>query len=497
MRSSSIDTSPATAFALPGTDLRGFIDALPVGVLIVDAEGRIRLANTRLLSMFGYDPHALAGQPVEMLVPEAYRQGHIVSRNGFSTAPQQRPMGDDKALDARHSNGSLFPVEIGLAPLGTGQDRMFMATVIDMSHRQQLQNELSALIDSTPMGIAVIDVNGRITRLNQRAASMFGYEIEQLTGHPLDLLIPERHRQAHEHHRKDYLHSPTPRFMGQGRDLTGLHRDGTEFPIEVGLNLFDDGGTPAVVATINDITDRKLAEQALRQANADLDEFTYVASHDLKSPVRGIGSLLEWIEEDLGDNVSADVKHNLDRARIRVERMQQLIDDLLTYSRAGRTRDEFEDTDLDLLIDEILETISPPAGFAIVRELAVKRISTSRTPLATVLRNLISNAVKHHDRDRGEIQIRVRKNDAALVFEVCDDGPGVPPSAHERICKLFQTLSSASRQPHSGIGLAVSKRLVKAHGGELEIDSSDNERGSVFRFTWPLIRRKDLHDATN
>jgi PAS domain S-box-containing protein len=494
MQPGSLDTSSTTDFILSGTDLPGFIDVLPVGVLIVNAEGRIRLANEQLLSMFGYTQNALAGQPVEMLVPDAYRQGHVAARNGFAAAPQQRPMGGDKALNARHSNGSLFPVEIGLAPLGPDQQRMFMATVVDISHRKQLQNELSALIDSTPMGIAVIDANGRITRLNQRGASMFGYEIEELTGQPLDLLIPERHRQAHEHHRMDYLNDPTPRFMGQGRDLTGLHRDGTEFPIEVGLNLFDDGRTPAVVATINDITDRKLAEQALRQANADLDEFTYVASHDLKSPVRGIGSLLEWIEEDLGDEISADVKHNLDRARIRVERMQQLIDDLLTYSRAGRIREEFEDTDLDSLIDEIIETVSPPEDFTIHRELEVNRISTSKTPLATVLRNLISNAVKHHDRDKGEIRVRVKKQDALMVFEVCDDGPGVPPSAHDRICKLFQTLSSASDQPRSGIGLAVSKRLVKSHGGILEIDSSDNERGSVFRFTWPLVRRKDLHD---
>lgn len=494
MQSNRVEALSDSDFALPGTDLAVFINALPVGVLIVDSDGRIRLANTQLLSMLGYEHDTLAGQPVEMLVPEALREGHAGLRTGFSASPQQRPMGDGKRLHARRSDGILLPVEIGLAPLESSQGPLYMATVVDMSQRDRLQGELSALIDSTPMGIAVIDASGRIRRLNQRGAEMFGYEVAELIGQPLDLLIPERHRAAHEGHRVDYLANPEPRFMGKGRDLTGLHRDGTEFPVEVGLNLFDDGATPAVVATINDITDRKYAEQALRQANADLDEFTYVASHDLKSPVRGIGSLLEWIEEDLGNDIPADVRHNLDRARIRVERMQQLIDDLLVYSRAGRVRDAFEDTDLDRLIDEILDTAPPPEGFRIRRDLEVSQISTSRTPLATVLRNLIGNAIKHHDRDQGEVSLRVRRQGAYLVFEVCDDGPGVPASAHDRICKLFQTLSGSPDQPRSGIGLAVSKRLVQAHGGTLTIESNDNERGSIFRFTWPLVKRKDLHD---
>jgi PAS domain S-box-containing protein len=488
------DSSSLSAFVMPETDLCSFINALPVGVLIVDADGRIQIVNDQLLQMFGYTFDVLQGQPVELLVPDAAKSAHVMARNGFLADRVKRPMGAGKTLCAQRRDGSLFPVEIGLAPIVSNAKTSFMATIVDVSKQEKLQNELQSLIDSTPMGIAVVDAGGQITRVNQRGAQMFGYAIDELIGQPLEMLVPSRHRDAHQHHRADYLDHPEPRFMGIGRDLTGLHRDGTEFPVEIGLNLFDRGDNPEVVATINDITERKHAEQALRHANADLDEFTYVASHDLKSPVRGIGSLLEWIEEDLGDNVSEDVRNNLDRAMLRVERMQQLIDDLLVYSRAGRVRDEFEDVDLRLLIEEIVETVDLPAGFRFVSELEIERASTSRTPLATVLRNLIGNAKKHHDRDHGEIRLRIHRRDEFMVCEVCDDGPGIPASAHERICKLFQTLSSDSNQPRSGIGLAVSKRLVQAHGGLLEIDSNDSERGSVFRFTWPLVKRKDLHD---
>lgn len=494
MQHDSIETTSDSVYAVPRPDLSSFIDALPVGVLIVDANGRIQMANQRLLRMFGHERGALVGQAVELLVPDAARRGHVAARNSFFDAPRQRPMGDGKTLFAQHSDGSLFPVEIGLSPVSSEQETAFMATVVDVSHREKLQRELSSLIDSTPMGIAVVDAHGRITKINERGAGMFGYEAAELLGQPLNLLIPERHRALHEHHRMDYLAQAEPRFMGKGRDLTGLHKDGTEFPVEIGLNLFNDGEAPEVVATINDITERKHAEQALRQANEDLDEFTYVASHDLKSPVRGIGSLLEWIEEDLGDDVPEDVKNNLDRARTRVDRMQQLIDDLLVYSHAGRVRDEFEEIDLRVLIEEIFETVDLPAGFAFISELEFEHASTSRTPLATVLRNLISNAIKHHDRETGEIRLTIRRRDMFMVCDVQDDGPGIPPAAHERICKLFQTLSSDPNQPRSGIGLAVSKRLVQSHGGVLEIDSNDTERGSVFRFTWPLIKRKDLHD---
>ena len=341
----------------------------------------------------------------------------------------------------------------------------------------------------------VADAAGSISLINARGAAMFGYTMAELTGHPLEVLLPERHRDQHEQHRAGYAAHPTARFMGVGRDLTALHRDGSEFPVEIGLNVYNDGSGPKVVATINDITARKQAEQALLQANADLDEFTYVASHDLKSPVRGIGSLLEWIEEDLGDDIADEVKHNLDRARIRVERMQQLIDDLLSYARAGRAQDVFDHVDLRALIDEIIETLDVPATFSVSADLLDQAVFTSKTPLATVLRNLVSNAVKHHDRQHGEVRIRQFRRGAFLVFEVSDDGPGIPSAAHARICKLFQTLSHDSKGPRSGVGLAVCKRLIQASGGVLEIDSCEQQRGSVFRFTWPLVKRRDLHGS--
>jgi len=474
--------------------IANLIDAMPVGVLMVGASGRTILVNDVLLKMFGHTRDALIGEPVEMLLPESLRDVHLSERNAYLADPHSRPMGEGKTLHARNSDGSLFPVEIGMTPVDSGDQVLIMATVVDVSHRQQLQNELLSLIDSAPMGIVVVDGDGQVDRINDRAAEMFGYTAGQLLGQPLELLLPQRHRAQHSGHRARYLAEPETRLMGSGRDLTGLHKDGTEFPVEVGLNVFVERGRRKVIASINDITERKHAEQALRRANADLDEFTYVASHDLKSPVRGIGSLLEWIEEDLGDSVLPAVKNNIERAKIRVERMQQLIDDLLTYSRAGRSSDIFEEIDLRALVDEVIDTVDPPNRFNVLVELKCERISTVKVPLATVLRNLLANAVKHHDRDAGTVRVRGYIEGTYLVFEVTDDGPGVPQAAQERIWKLFQTLSAEGSQPRSGIGLAVSKRLVQTHGGRLEVESHEGERGSTFRFTWMLVKRKDLHE---
>lgn len=495
MRAENIATAPDEPATASLGSLEPLLDAVPTGMLAVDAQGKIRLVNSELLQRTGFTREQLLDQPLGQLIEAPSGDNAPSALNGNGGTVSAEPAKGSQRHWLRHANGERSAVMVKRTPWQGHAAGWTIVTVSHSDDRQHANNELQSLIESAPMGIVVADAAGSISLINARGAAMFGYTMAELTGHPLEVLLPERHRDQHEQHRAGYAAHPTARFMGVGRDLTALHRDGSEFPVEIGLNVYNDGSGPKVVATINDITARKQAEQALLQANADLDEFTYVASHDLKSPVRGIGSLLEWIEEDLGDDIADEVKHNLDRARIRVERMQQLIDDLLSYARAGRAQDVFDHVDLRALIDEIIETLDVPATFSVSADLLDQAVFTSKTPLATVLRNLVSNAVKHHDRQHGEVRIRQFRRGAFLVFEVSDDGPGIPSAAHARICKLFQTLSHDSKGPRSGVGLAVCKRLIQASGGVLEIDSCEQQRGSVFRFTWPLVKRRDLHGS--
>jgi signal transduction histidine kinase len=279
-------------------------------------------------------------------------------------------------------------------------------------------------------------------------------------------------------------------MMGQGRDLTALHADGTELPVEIGLSRVRWQRRTMTLVAVSDISVRKRLELELRQANANLQEFTYVASHDLRSPMRGIADLVEWINADLGEDKPAEVRRNLDRISQRIQRMERLIDDLLSYARAGRAATEFTRVELEPLVRGILEIQPLPAGFDIELDLDVAPFQATRTPLETALRNLLGNAVKHHDRPAGKLRVSARHDDSYCEICVVDDGPGVPEAAKERIFKLFQTLT-ATEHGSSGIGLALTKRVIEVHGGRIEVVSPVRDgRGACFRFWWPRFPQR-------
>lgn len=259
-----------------------------------------------------------------------------------------------------------------------------------------------------------------------------------------------------------------------------------------GKSVRDEHGRPVHMAgSIQDVSDLKAAELKVEQtaaelarSNQDLEEFAYVASHDLRAPLRAIKNLVEWMEEDLADRLDDENRGRLDLLRSRVERLDRLIEDLLRYSRAGRVFDNIQDVSTGPLVDEIAELLAPPPGIRIVRTPDFPVILAAAAPLRQVLHNLISNAVKHHDRPEGRIEVSARDAGDWIEFSVCDDGPGIPPEYHERVFRLFETLKPRDRVEGSGMGLAVAKRIVERLGGAITL-SSGAGRGATFRFTWP------------
>lgn len=241
---------------------------------------------------------------------------------------------------------------------------------------------------------------------------------------------------------------------------------------------------------VTDISERKRLERSLQQAKTHMEEFTYVASHDLKSPLRGIADLVEWVEEDLPENASPALHNNLERIKLRIARMEKLVDDLLLYARAGKHSGDMSPVDLRELIKGIIDLHPVPAGFVVNTHIDLPLITAARTPLETVLRNLFSNAIKHHDgqgEPRLDISVRAYGNNALFSFR--DNGPGVPEAAQERIFRLFQTLSNNKQS--SGIGLALAKRMSESHGGHIELVCNPGQRGVEFRVYWPRFARKD------
>jgi len=469
------------------------LNAFPAGVMVCNSKGVIEQSNDELCRMFGYEQGQLDGALIASLIPDDKNNNHQVLLSGFFNFPEKRIMGRGRELYAKRKDGSQMMVEIGLNPVSTPHGLRVVATVVDVASRYDMEKNFRQVVDAAPVGMLIIDMNGTITHANQQLERIFGYTLADMQGNPVEMLLPHRYRGSHVALRQGFVGQPAVRAMGGERDLTGLHKNGEEIPVEIGLNPIKFGSQMSVIATITDITQRKRAELKLQQANADLDEFTYVASHDLKSPLRGIGSLIEWIEEDLGENISADVKNNIERIHLRIHRTEKLIEDLLSYAKSGKKQGEAKKFNIGESLDSVLSVLDIPPTFKIEKQGYMGDMHSYDVPLETVLRNLISNSIKHNDKGAGNIRIVVDEDGSVCKFEVSDDGPGIPSNAHERVFKLFQTLS-ANDKTRSGVGLAVCKRLVEAHGGSIRVASNDGSRGTSFYFTWPRYARSDIND---
>jgi signal transduction histidine kinase len=230
------------------------------------------------------------------------------------------------------------------------------------------------------------------------------------------------------------------------------------------------------------ILDENISE--LERKNKELDRFAYVVSHDLKAPLRGIETASTWIEEDFGNKLPPKVQEYLSLMRGRVRRMEKLIDGILELSRIGKKKKPVEKVNVRRLVHEIVEMLSPGPSMRILIQPDLPTITTERIPLQQIFTNLISNAVKYHDREDGTISIRYRELDRHYEFMVTDDGPGIEPRYHDKIFIIFQTLQERDALESTGVGLAIVKKILEDKKCEIQV-VSDVGKGATFAFTWP------------
>jgi PAS domain S-box-containing protein len=278
-----------------------FLESAPDAIVVVNREGRIVGINALTEEMFGYARLELIGEAVELLVPERFREHHHGDRAAYSEAPRTRPMGLDRELWGRRKSGQEFRVQISLGPLETPDGPLVTSIIRDVTMQRAAEARFRALLESAPDGIVVVDSRGTIIIVNSQTERLFGYTRQELIGEPIEMLVPARYRAAHVGDRAAYVADPKLRPIGAGRSLTGLTKEGHEFPVEISLSpLVTDQGR-LVMSIIRDITERRRAEEIVQTSLREKEALLKEIHHRVKNNLQVTSSLLRLQAAAVGD----------------------------------------------------------------------------------------------------------------------------------------------------------------------------------------------------
>ncbi|WP_445941099.1 CHASE domain-containing protein [Pseudomonas sp.] len=490
---------------------RLLVERLPVATLLCNAQGRIEMANRSAADLLDSTPEGLVGERVKRFLPNVEQLSALAIDLDTSERSNE--------YLARRDLGEEVPVTLNLSVLGDSGEVNYLINLFDLRARKGAEERFRLVVEASPNAIVLVDNKGCIAMVNRQTEQLFGYGREALLSQPVEILLPTALRGSHVPMRQGYQSNPEPRRMGNNRELFGQHRDGRLIPLEVGLSPIRGGDDALVQAVIIDISERKAAEQRLRDqadqlilANRYKSEFLANMSHELRTPLNSILILSDQLRLNSAGNLTEKQAKHADIVHRAGSDLLQLINDVLDLAKveSGRMQLKLEPLNMQDILVELDASLRPMAeikglGLHAQLEAGVPRvIHSDRIRLQQILRNLLSNALKFTE--HGEVSLTVscasgepEEGYELLNFSVRDSGIGIPPEQHEQIFQAFQQIdgSTSRRFGGTGLGLAITRQLVLAMDGEISLQSTPGE-GSCFTVQLPVqvVAQTHTHSQT-
>jgi PAS domain S-box-containing protein len=481
-----------------GARYRGLLEAAPDAMVVVNEVGEIVLLNVQAEKQFGYHRDELVGQKIKNIIPEGFAERLLADglRSAEDALAQQ--IGTGIELTGRRKNGSDFPIEIMLSPLESPEGILVTAAIRDISvrkdaekHLAQMEGRYRGLLEAAPDAMVVVNHDGEIVLLNVQAEKQFGYRRDELVGQKVKNIIPEGFA---ERLVADALRSAADALaqqIGTGIELNGRRKNGSEFPIEIMLSPLESAEGILVTAAVRDITTRKKAEahllqkvEELNRSNEELEQFAYIASHDLQEPLRMVASYTQLLSKRYKGKLDSDADEFISFAVDGASRMQRLIKDLLAYSRVGTKPPDLQDISSEKALRQALINLRAAVAEsgALVTYDPLPTVVADEMQLIQLFQNLVGNAIRYQNSEVPRVHISATVGgEKKWIFSVRDNGLGINSQYFEKIFGVFQRLHKREEFEGTGVGLAICKKIVERHGGAISVES-ELGHGSTFFF---------------
>jgi len=353
--------------------------------------------------------------------------------------------------------------------------------------------ELSLVASETVNSVIITDRDGKIEWVNDGFTRLMGYEPDEVTGKPAGAYLFGPKSNPEKRHLLESREFATNNFSAE---IVKYKKNGDPIWVQENVTRIKDEEDNHIkyIFIESDITERKKSEERmaeylknLEKTNKELDKFAYVVSHDLKAPLRAIGNLTGWIEEDAGHMLPEEVRKNFNLIKERVIRMEALINGILDYSKVAKKNNQSELFDANNLVKETIELLGQDENCNITVTNSLPEMTADKVKVQQVFMNLISNAIKFNNKLNKEVRISSTSFDGYFQFSISDNGPGIDPRFHDKIFVIFQTVNTRDEFESTGVGLAIVKKIIEEHEGKIWVESAPGQ-GATFHFTWPVYR---------